>query len=586
MKIMKQSRLSIGAGAAPVFDEVTSQPRVMLHLETYGDMVSEQLSQSEVPRIALSDIVDTRSILGKGSFSKVYEVQVRPSTARMSGNSSSCTNSPNDTERTLCYALKCLNPKRMTSEDVFLVATADLASEISILCQLQHPNIIRLEGVASEDFAASFASSRQSSSSASSCSSSGNKRCGYFMLLEILKETLENRLGRWRKLKDSFQDHRSRRAPPLTSTELWQVIEYKNRIPNMMQGLAEGIRYLHSKRIVVRDLKPANIGFTPQGVVKLFDFGIARRVEDCKDGEIAGSLRYMAPEIMNGSRSTLTSDVYTFGVLLWEVATLNKPYADLLQTLKGHDIRAELAQKLSIQDGGQGWRSSTDEVHCAKIRALIRRCWSAHPEIRPNFDSICLELDKIFESVAFSCTMKMELSQGRTTGDKHERSLSPLMLRDRTLSSSGLFGHMSDPILSLPSPMMHRFRQTLSSSRPVRRMSDSKLSQMSNSTLSGTESPPHTFMRRLGQTVRSRPVRQMSDPALALSGFYTGPESPPSPLMRRSSRSLSGSSLISQMSDPTSVTGPLPGTNNFSSLAFGGDSQASFSTISSTDLDF
>ncbi len=548
----------------------------------------EQLSQSSVPRIPLSNIVDTKSVLGKGSFSKVYKVQVQPSTPGMSGTGSSSMNVHKDQDNESCYALKCLNPKRMTSEDVFLVATADLACEISILCQLDHPNIVRLKGVASEDFAASFASSGTSSSSASSSSLSENKRCGYYMLLQILKESLENRLGRWRELKKSFQDHRSRRAPPLTSTELWQVIEYKNRIPNVMQGLAEGIRYLHSKRIVVRDLKPANIGFTTQGIVKLFDFGFARRVEDCQDGEIAGSLRYMAPENMTGSKSTLTSDVYTFGVLLWEVATLQKPYDELLQTLMGHDIRTELAQKLSIQklsiqDGGQGWRSSTDEVNCAKTRALIRRCWSSHPEIRPNFDSICLQLDEVCKSAVDSCNgLEMELSQGRSTRDKRERSLSPSTLRvSRTLSSSPLFGHMSDPTLSPPSPMMRRFRRTLSGSRLVRQMSDSTLSQTSDSTLSGTESAAPPIMQRFSRTLRSRLVRQMSDPALS------GLESLPAPVMRRSSGTLSGSRPIRRMSDPTlSATEPPPGTNHFTSFTFGGDSQASFSTICSTDLDF
>lgn len=441
MVIMKRSnRPGLGAGGAIVFDEVTSEPWVMSKLEQYGDKVREQLSQSSVPRIPLSDVVRTVSLLGKGSFSKVYKVQVRPPLPSNSSLNVSSYGSNdyvlnnhykkdnkqhmqqydknNDDSSSCCYALKCLNPKRMTSEDVFLVATADLGYEITILSQLDHENIVRLEGVASEDFASSFLSSSTSSWNSSPSAAFGGdckSRCGYYMLLEILTETLEARLRRWRELKkrsallptkDRYQeDRRSRMARGLsahlvTTKELWQVIEIENRIRNVMQGLAEAIRYLHSKKIVVRDVKPDNVGFTSRGTVKLFDFGFARRIEDCQNGEIAGSFRYMAPENMKGMKSDLTSDVYSFGVLLWEVATLKKPYDELLHQRSQsdqspHDIRANLAQKLSIQDGGQGWRMETNDIRCTRTRALIERCWNPHPESRPDFDSICLEMEAI-----------------------------------------------------------------------------------------------------------------------------------------------------------------------------------------------
>jgi serine/threonine protein kinase len=478
----RSTHTCFGAGGAIVFDEVTSKPWVASRLEQYGETVMGQLSQSSVPRIPLSDIVRTVSVLGKGSFSKVYKVEIRSSVKSSQSSSNirpfdNCDCYQNDyqedqqqqlqyydkSNNAECFhALKCLNPKRMTSEDVFLTATADLAYEIAILSQSDHQNIIRLEGVASGDFATSFSSSTATTAIPTSVSSfaSSASRCGYYMLLEILTETLETRLCRWRGLKKRaavlpfaghhFGGSRTRRRVE----DVWEMSLYENRIPNVMQGLAEAIHYLHRKKIVVRDLKPANIGFTPQGVVKLFDFGFARHVDDCQDGEIAGSYRYMAPENMTGMKSNLTSDVYTFGVLLFEVATLHEPYDELLQNSQSeqslNDVQAKLAQKLSIHDGGMGWRMKTNEIQCSRTRSLIERCWNPHPESRPDFESICLEMEAICGAadtgIDGTCTMGLlELSP---------QPPAPLISRlSRTLSglSGGgsrrrLIRQVSDPI--------------------------------------------------------------------------------------------------------------------------------------------
>jgi serine/threonine protein kinase len=430
--IVRRSSSCIGAGGAIVFQDLTAHAWVMSDLERYGEMVKEHLSRTEVPRIPRSDIVKTVSVLGKGSFSKVYKVQVRRSMPTPSGdsNGNGVVIRNKDDKRdndgrskplhNACYALKCINPKRMTTEAAFATATADLAYEISIMCQLDHENIVRLEGVASEDFATSFASSRSSSSSA-------GKSCGYYVLLEVLRETLACRLQRWRLHKSSPAARQNRQIPlhqqhaqmprrlrpqTMTTKETRQAIEYGNRIPSAMRGLAEALRYLHRKGIVVRDVKPDNVGFSPDGVVKLFDFGLARRLEDCHEGEIAGSLRYMAPENMTGGKGDVTSDVYSFGVLLWEVATLHKPYGEILPTVKS---ATEFARKLSTQEGGEGWRHSTHDVGCPRTRALIQRCWNPHPESRPDFDSICLEMEEIGKDLAhLPGDIARGLSQGPT----------------------------------------------------------------------------------------------------------------------------------------------------------------------------
>jgi serine/threonine-protein kinase len=63
------------------------------------------------------------------------------------------------------------------------------------------------------------------------------------------------------------------------------------------------MKYLHSQNIILRDLKPTNVGFDiKDDTVKLFDFGLACHDGECNPGELVGSLRYMSPESMQGKQ--------------------------------------------------------------------------------------------------------------------------------------------------------------------------------------------------------------------------------------------------------------------------------------------
>src|SRR5262249_35977915 len=87
----------------------------------------------------------------------------------------------------------------------------------------------------------------------------------------------------------------------------------------------------HAQGVVHRDLKPDNAIRTPAGVVKVLDFGIAR-IEDLSSssltgaGEIAGTVAYMAPEQIRGGDADFRSDLFAFGVLLYELATGSNPF--------------------------------------------------------------------------------------------------------------------------------------------------------------------------------------------------------------------------------------------------------------------
>ncbi|MGB6745811.1 MAG: serine/threonine-protein kinase, partial [Terracidiphilus sp.] len=101
-----------------------------------------------------------------------------------------------------------------------------------------------------------------------------------------------------------------------------QVIEYA------MQVLS-ALSYAHSKGVTHRDIKPANIMITTHGLVKLMDFGIAKSTTDLnltRPGTTMGSIYYMSPEQVRGGTVDGRTDIYSFGVTLYEMLTGRKPF--------------------------------------------------------------------------------------------------------------------------------------------------------------------------------------------------------------------------------------------------------------------
>ena len=94
--------------------------------------------------------------------------------------------------------------------------------------------------------------------------------------------------------------------------------------------IARGMSYLHSQGILHRDLKSENLLLSEDMTVKVADFGISC-LESCT-GDVksfTGTYRWMAPEMIKGKKHTRKVDVYSFGIVLWELLTALTPFSEL-----------------------------------------------------------------------------------------------------------------------------------------------------------------------------------------------------------------------------------------------------------------
>jgi eukaryotic-like serine/threonine-protein kinase len=120
----------------------------------------------------------------------------------------------------------------------------------------------------------------------------------------------------------------------LEGDELRKLLQARDPIPlsralEIGAQVAEGLQYAHERQIIHRDIKPANIMVLHDGLVKITDFGIARmRNNEVKTmtGMILGSPKYMSPEQVSGKRADTRSDIFSLGVVIYEMLTGTSPF--------------------------------------------------------------------------------------------------------------------------------------------------------------------------------------------------------------------------------------------------------------------
>ncbi|XP_076635602.1 muscle, skeletal receptor tyrosine protein kinase [Colletes latitarsis] len=280
----------------------------------------------EVPILQRESLVFVQDI-GEGCFGKVYKGEL----------------STGDSKEIV--AIKVLK------DSVSHEAEENFMREVDIMSTFGHKNILSLKGVVLRD------------------ANNSPWMVFEYMPYGDLAEVLRSNNRQVRSSKSALQ--------PLTQESLhWITIQ-----------IAAGMTYLSGQRFVHRDLACRNCLVGSGLVVKIADFGMSRDVYTCDYYKIGGSrllpIRWMSPESVMYGRFTLESDVWSFGVVLWEIYSFGK------QPYYGHNN--EEVVKLIFQ----GIMLIPPEECPPFACQLMRECWKTDPKDRIKFADILERLEKV-----------------------------------------------------------------------------------------------------------------------------------------------------------------------------------------------
>lgn len=287
-------------------------------------------------------------------------------------------------------ALKCLRPAVRAQPRKFVIGAEDLAHETALLACLDHPNIIQLYGRAEGCFSTAFQMRSKNSGNSGSDSGGSPKgkqmsNEGYFIILDRLMATLTDRNDEW---KDECRAINGAGPPPASMPPESTLREHLCKRLKVAYCIADALEYLHSRHVVFRDLKPANVGFDCNDCVKMFDFGFATSIAPLLSQpyegygpltETCGTRRYMAPEVALKLGYGKEVDVYSFGMLLWEICALDKPFDSIQSVEEFHDLVVLCGRRPSL---------NTDPLWTPSLKSLMSRCWSTDPLDRPTMAQV------------------------------------------------------------------------------------------------------------------------------------------------------------------------------------------------------
>src|SRR5438093_7012184 len=176
-------------------------------------------------------------------------------------------------------------------------------------------------------------------------------------------------------------------GPTLAERIAQGAIPIQEALPIAKQ-IAEALEYAHERGIVHRDLKPANVKWTKDGAGKVLDFGLAKALSDdpmspevsnsptlsavaTRAGIILGTAAYMSPEQAKGKTADRRSDIWSFGVVLYEMLSGRRLYT-------GETAAETLASVLKTDPE---WTALPADIP-ASVRRLLRRCLEKDPRRR------------------------------------------------------------------------------------------------------------------------------------------------------------------------------------------------------------
>ncbi|KAM6990642.1 ephrin type-B receptor 3 [Tautogolabrus adspersus] len=223
----------------------------------------------------------------------------------------------------------------------------DFLAEASIMGQFDHPNVIRLEGVLT-------------------------RSCPVLIITEFMEN---GALDSFLRLNDGR----------FTMTQL----------VGMLRGIASGMKYLSDMNYVHRDLAARNILVNSNLVCKVSDFGLSRFLDDTSaDPTYTSSLggkipiRWTAPEAIAFRKFTSASDVWSYGIVMWEVVSYGeRPYWDM----SNQDVMTAVEQDYRLPP----------PMDCPMVlHQLMLECWMKERNLRPKFSRIVSTLDKLLRNAA------------------------------------------------------------------------------------------------------------------------------------------------------------------------------------------
>jgi hypothetical protein len=269
---------------------------------------------------------------------------------------------------------------KMIKEDVQLdpVAVHEFDVEHGMLSRLNHPNIIKLLGA--------------------------GRFPRRFIVLECLTKGTLDRILNQNQSKPGIAQKLFRRPSFSYGDLLSRALSLAEALDYLHSEVYAGSTIIHRGNLILItsilfintnfinfiDIKPDNVGFSADGTLKLFDFGLCTCVKSRTSSNQAyemtgntGSLRYMAPEVALRKPYTEKADIYSFGIMFWQMARDRIPFKGM--------TRDDFMKKIAI--GGE--RLKLDKTWPLGFTALLTDCWHSNPSKRPSFAQVTLELHKL-----------------------------------------------------------------------------------------------------------------------------------------------------------------------------------------------
>jgi eukaryotic-like serine/threonine-protein kinase len=163
----------------------------------------------------------------------------------------------------------------------------------------------------------------------------------------------------------------------------------------MLTQVGEGLHYAHAQRVVHCDIKPANLMRLTDGSVKILDFGVSRVIEDLsarrtRRRESAGTVLYMAPEQFEGMEADVLTDVFSYGVVCYELLAGTHPFAAAENSNAMYRIASQRPVPLR-----ERWPSCPEQLEAIVERALHRNRRMRYP----GAGDICVDLQDLSQGL-------------------------------------------------------------------------------------------------------------------------------------------------------------------------------------------